>query len=321
MTRRAEQAAALAGRAGRLVGAELNKASATRFLATERLGAIPDYLARPQMVVQGLIAEDDRVGAVLHLSGVPAGSLVGHAAAGRRIGVRGLALLRLRDRVVQEWEALWDTVTLARQLYPDGRGSPAEAEPVPASLATGVEGRLARTAQLFTVSRDRAAAAEYLGTGDPTRFRGNFPRSAVTVESLTTESGRVVASVVGSGVHTAYALGLAPTGRAVRARGLVVMSLSGGLVTGCQVLWDNLSVHRQLTAGGVATAPPAVRVPEPAAPAAPPTPPVTKSSTLSRRGEADWEELSRKEAAKREAARYMDRQAGRFISDFRMKSW
>jgi hypothetical protein len=57
MTGRAEQAAALAGRAGRLVDAELNKASATRFLAAELLGAIPDYLSRPQMVMQGLIAD------------------------------------------------------------------------------------------------------------------------------------------------------------------------------------------------------------------------------------------------------------------------
>jgi len=45
MTGRAEQAAALAGRAGRLVDAGLNKASATRFLAAERPGVIPDYLA------------------------------------------------------------------------------------------------------------------------------------------------------------------------------------------------------------------------------------------------------------------------------------
>ncbi len=322
MTRqRNEQVTALAGKARQLFSAEVNKASTTKFIETDELGGFRRCFAEPQVLVQGLIAEEDRVVAVLYGSGVHAGFLLGYPPTGRRIGVRGLALLRLRGGVVHGCNALWDTVTLVRQLDIAAKGLPAEARPHPASMATGVEGRVARTAQLFTVARDRVAAMKFLDIGDPTSFRGTFHPSAVTVEQLTAENGRVVASVVGSGVHSAYALGQAPTGRSVSARGLVLISLSAGRVTGSEVLWDILDLQRQLAPDPQLTATREVRPAQSVAPTPTPTPPAVPLSTPSPAAEVDWSELSRRDAAKREAARYMNYQNSRFISDFRAKGW
>lgn len=322
MTRqRNEQMVALAGKAHQLLNAEVNKASTARFIETDELGGFRRSLAEPQVLVQGLIAEEDRVFAVLYGSGVHTGVLLGYPPTDRRIGVRGLALLCLRGGVVHECNALWDTVTLVRQLSTAASGLPAEARPLPASFATGVEGRVARMAQLFTVARDRAAATKFLGVGDPTSFRGTFHPSTVTVEQLTTENGRVGASVIGSGVHSTHAFGQAPTGRSVSARGLILMSLSAGCVTGTEVLWDILGLQRQLAPGPQLTAPRKMRPAQSVAPTPTPTPAAVPSSTPSSAAEGDWAELSRKNAAKREAAQYMNYQTNRFISDFRMRSW
>ena len=81
----------------------------------DHLAAFHEGLGDARIVVDDMIAEEDRVVAYWTASGVNRGAL-GFPLTGKQISFRGVTLLRLRDGQVSEYRSLADAFTLMRDL-------------------------------------------------------------------------------------------------------------------------------------------------------------------------------------------------------------
>ena len=105
------------------------------------LGAFPDL----QIEIENSLADEDDVAVRWHATGTHTGEGFGVPASGRRIALRGVTWIEIRDgRMVEGWD-FWDSAALLAQLRePDAGWSPA-ASPAPwggdAATSVGVAER------------------------------------------------------------------------------------------------------------------------------------------------------------------------------------
>lgn len=118
------------------------------------------------------------------------------------------------------------------------------------------EGREAAIDELFAAS----GIAHGLGDTDldlhgPPEFkpfvrnlRGAFPDLQISVEDTIAEGGKVMARIVLDGTHLGGDLGVPPTGKRVRAAGIVVVRIESGQIVEGWNSWDQLGLLRQIEA-------------------------------------------------------------------------
>jgi steroid delta-isomerase-like uncharacterized protein len=116
------------------------------------------------------------------------------------------------------------------------------------------EGRLETVHELFApdgVARgQRGAEAEIRGPEEFVKFvheiRGAFPDIKVQVEDVFGAGDKVVLRWSGTMTHTGDALGLPPTGRTVRSRGITIARFADGKVIEGWDSWDQLGMLEQI---------------------------------------------------------------------------
>jgi steroid delta-isomerase-like uncharacterized protein len=116
------------------------------------------------------------------------------------------------------------------------------------------EGRIQTVYELLSadaVARgQRGAEKEIRGPEEFVKFvreiRGAFPDIKVKVEDVFGTDVRVVLRWSGTMTHTGDALGLPPTGRAVRSRGITIAHIVDGKIVEGWDNWDQLGMLEQL---------------------------------------------------------------------------
>jgi steroid delta-isomerase-like uncharacterized protein len=79
-------------------------------------------------------------------------------------------------------------------------------------------------------------------------FRGAFPDLNVTTEDMVAEGDKVVTRWTARGTHQGDLMGLAPTGREVRIKGIDVLRIAGGRIVERWAEYNDLEVMQQLGA-------------------------------------------------------------------------
>ena len=77
-------------------------------------------------------------------------------------------------------------------------------------------------------------------------FRTAFPDVQLTVEDMVAEGDQVAANFTFTGTHTGDFMGIAPTGKQVRATGTGIFRVSGGKIAQNRVNFDALGTLQQL---------------------------------------------------------------------------
>jgi steroid delta-isomerase-like uncharacterized protein len=116
------------------------------------------------------------------------------------------------------------------------------------------EGRIETVHELFHtdgVARgQRASEAEIRGPEEFVKFvreiRGAFPDMKVQVDDVFGAGDKVVLRWSGTMTHTGDALGLPPTGRTVRSRGITIARFADGKVVEGWDCWDQLGMLEQI---------------------------------------------------------------------------
>jgi steroid delta-isomerase-like uncharacterized protein len=85
-----------------------------------------------------------------------------------------------------------------------------------------------------------------------TEHRKTFPDLHYTVEDVVAEGDKVVARWTASGTHTGDMMGIAPTGKLVKAPGITIFRFAHGHIVEGRTVWDALALLQQL---GVVPAP------------------------------------------------------------------
>jgi steroid delta-isomerase-like uncharacterized protein len=85
-----------------------------------------------------------------------------------------------------------------------------------------------------------------------TEHRKTFPDLHYTVEDVVAEGDKVVARWTASGTHTGDMMGIAPTGKLVKAPGITIFRFAHGHIVEGRTVWDALAFLQQL---GVVPAP------------------------------------------------------------------
>jgi steroid delta-isomerase-like uncharacterized protein len=78
------------------------------------------------------------------------------------------------------------------------------------------------------------------------RIRDAFPDSKWSIEEQIAEDNKVLTRFVWSGTHQGEFLGISPTDRVVRVRGMVIDRFEGRKVKSTRILLDMLSMMQQL---------------------------------------------------------------------------
>jgi steroid delta-isomerase-like uncharacterized protein len=116
------------------------------------------------------------------------------------------------------------------------------------------EGRIETVHELFApdgVARgQRGAESEIRGPEEFVKFvreiRGAFPDIKVQVEDVFGAGDKVVLRWSGTMTHTGDALGISPTGRTVRSRGITIARFADGKVVEGWDNWDQLGMLEQI---------------------------------------------------------------------------
>jgi len=118
------------------------------------------------------------------------------------------------------------------------------------------EGREATIDELFA----KDGVAYGLGEGEaevrgPAEFkpfarnlRGSFPDIEISIQDILAEGDRVMVRVLLEGTHSGPELGVPPTGRRIRVRGIVIVRISRGQLVEGWNSWDQLGLLRQIGA-------------------------------------------------------------------------
>jgi steroid delta-isomerase-like uncharacterized protein len=85
-----------------------------------------------------------------------------------------------------------------------------------------------------------------------TEHRKTFPDLHYTVEDVVAEGDKVVARWTASGTHPGNMMGIAPTGKLVKAPGITIFRFAHGHIVEGRTVWDALALLQQL---GVVPAP------------------------------------------------------------------
>jgi steroid delta-isomerase-like uncharacterized protein len=116
------------------------------------------------------------------------------------------------------------------------------------------EGRIETVHELFhpdgVATGQRGAEAEIRGPEEFVKFvreiRGAFPDIKVKVEDIFGAGDRVVLRWLATMTHTGDALGLPPSGRPVRSRGIAIARFVDGKVVESWDNWDQLGMLEQI---------------------------------------------------------------------------
>jgi predicted ester cyclase len=77
-------------------------------------------------------------------------------------------------------------------------------------------------------------------------MRATFPDLHIDVDNIVVQDDSVALCMDIHGTHKGAGLGIAPTGRKVHVRGMIILQVSGGKVTGAHNIWDQHGLLRQL---------------------------------------------------------------------------
>ena len=116
------------------------------------------------------------------------------------------------------------------------------------------EGQMETIHELFArdgVARgQRGAEAEIHGPEEFVKFvqeiRGAFPDMKIQVEDIFGADDRVVLRWSATMKHTGDGLGMPPTGRTIRSRGITIARISGGKIVEGWDNWDQLGMLQQM---------------------------------------------------------------------------
>jgi steroid delta-isomerase-like uncharacterized protein len=77
-------------------------------------------------------------------------------------------------------------------------------------------------------------------------MRATFPDLHIDIDNLVRQDDRIALCMDIHGTHQGAGLGIAPTGRRVHVRGMVILQVAGGKIARAQNLWDQLGMLRQI---------------------------------------------------------------------------
>jgi len=237
------------------VAAQHPEATSSMFIT---FAAFPDA----QLRIDDLVAEADKVTAMLTFSGTQQGEFMGIAPSGRHITTKAVLTLRITDGRIVESRYEVDLQDLARQIENTPQSIPPWGQ---AAFISGAEeairslGENKAIVHRFmdeVVNRKNMGAAGQLLDGDARdHFKESlttllilaaFPDARVNVERIIEEGSRVTVVSTMAGTHTGTFLGVPGTGKGVLVRRIDVFSVVGGKIVDVLHSFDLVSLMQQV---------------------------------------------------------------------------
>jgi len=222
--------------------------------------AFPDAQVR----IDNLIAENDKVTAILTLSGTQLGEFMGIAPTRRRVTTQALLTLQIANGRIIESRYELELPDIARQVGKSGQPSPARGRAATNSGASETMSPMSEKKAVVRRFMDEVVNQKNIGAmeqllGSNARdhlkeslttllFLAAFPDACANVERIIEEGNRVTVVSTTAGTHKGAFLGRPPTGQGVHVRRIDVFTVDGGKIVDVLHNFDLVSLVHQIGA-------------------------------------------------------------------------
>lgn len=208
-----------------------------------------------------LTAEGDRVYAYWSMHGKHVGTWAGITPSNKDVAIKGISYFECRDGKLTLCSVQNEAMSLTRQvggIPPIGAPEYKITEANKALVRKYIEDALMRgdfthfadyTSPDFHIERSAAPDLIRGGEGLKTQMewlKTAFPDLQLQIADLFAEGDKVAVRFVAPGTHTGDFLGIAPTGKKVTWKGIVIYRVEAGKIAEAWANWDDVGLQREL---------------------------------------------------------------------------